>query len=261
MLRNRLTGDPMIRAGLWVLLVLSAGCARSSADLLDASLGSIGGDSDGGVSVDGDQAVDDQGDDADGAEDGPDDVDVSPDDDGDGADGDAADGDGDGSDVGDLDDGTGDADGVEMDAAVPDEDASQPGQPVVADFLVRQSNAALDTPLATNLPLNVGDTVRITGRGNIWPGLIAQGCCGPTGTSGSHSGSDWPLQGGPDFALVAFVNGAWKLVGNDGTFDVTVAGSLQLGTNDNDPGTGDDCTSVPNEQRGFSAHVVITPAD
>ena len=59
---------------------------------------------------------------------------------------------------------------------------------------------------------------------------------------------------------MAFVNGAWTLVGNQRTFDITAAGTLQLGTNDNDPGTGNDCNDVAENERGFSAHVVITPA-
>jgi hypothetical protein len=250
MLRNRLTGDPMNRRGLLMVLSLLVGCARGSADLLDASIGPIQG-SDGGTSDSGD-AVDDQADDVDEGSDGDDQADN------DGVDGDGVDGNAD-SDGTDAD---ADADGAEMDAAVPDDDDGDvTPQPIEADFRVRQRNAALAEPLATNLQLDVGDTLRITGGGNIWPGLVFQGCCGPTGTSGTHSGSDWPLQGGPDFALVAFVNGAWTFVGSDRTFDITVAGPLQLGTNDNDPGTGDDCNDVAEGERGFSAHVVITPAN
>jgi hypothetical protein len=127
-----------------------------------------------------------------------------------------------------------------------------------ANYRVEQENAALQQPLVTDLQLQVGDEVRLSGGGYIWPGLIAQGCNGPDGTTGKHSSAGWPLKGGPDFALVAYVNGAWALVGTEQTFQVTQAARLQLGTNDDDNQTGDDCTSVSEDERGFSVSVQIT---
>jgi hypothetical protein len=150
-----------------------------------------------------------------------------------------------------------DAQVSEPDANTSQPDAGGPGTRT-ATFRVRQMNSGLQQPLDTGMPVQPGDTVHITGSGNIWPGLFGQGCCGPDGTSGTHSGSDWPLNGGPDFALIAHVNGAWTLVASDRTFLITQAGTLQLATDDNDNSTGDDCTSVPDDQRGYAVHVEIT---
>jgi hypothetical protein len=243
----------------FLIVVLVAGCARSSADLLDASFGpSTGADS--GTADD--EAVTDSsdGDDPDDGEDidGPDPdgtdldgTDSVPDDQDDGLDADS----------GDADDGPLDGDDMSAeDAGTQPVDSGTGPQPIVADFKVRQRNAALHEPIGTNLELKVGDRLRIQGSGQIYPGLFLQGCCGPAGTSGKHEGPEWPLQGGPDFALVAFVNGAWEYVGPDTTFDIEVAGTLLLGTNDDDPSTGDDCTSAEPNDRGFSARVIVTPA-
>ena len=153
-----------------------------------------------------------------------------------------------------------------FDAGSPGRDASTPSdhdagsdssQIIRASYRVKQANAALRMPLVTDLTLQAGDQLRLSGGGYIWPGLVGQGCNGPDGTSGKHDGGDWPLKGGPDFALVALVNESWALVGTEQSFLVTVGGRLQLGTNDNDPGTGDDCTSVPEDERGYSVNVEI----
>lgn len=143
----------------------------------------------------------------------------------------------------------------------PDAGTEEPegqGEVIRASFRVRQAHAALQLPLATGYRLEVGDTVKFTASGYIWPGLIAQGCNGPEGTSGTHTGSAWPLQGGPDFALVAYINDQWTFVGKERSFAVTEAGNLYLGTNDNDNLTGDDCTTVPESQQGFTVHMELT---
>jgi hypothetical protein len=249
----------------FLLLMLALGCARGSADLLDASIGPITGADGGSAGDDESDSEDGDGEDIDGPD--PDGTDAQDADDG--GDGDGSDADGSDADGSDVDASPDDVDGVDdgpvdgddgEDAGTMREDAGTQPQPIVADFRVRQRNAALDEPLSTQIQLKVGDRLRIQGSGKIWPGLALQGCCGPTGTSGTHSGSEWPLQGGPDFALVAFVNGVWKYVGQDTSFDITVPGPLQLGTNDNDPGTGDDCTTASPGDQGFTAHVVVMPA-
>jgi hypothetical protein len=150
--------------------------------------------------------------------------------------------------------------GGDAQVGVPDggSGGSDASVPVGRFFLVRQVNAALQEPLATNIMLQAGDQVHMRATGSIWPGLFGQGCSGPDGTSGDHTGSEWPLQGGPDFALVAHLNGAWTLVGSERSFTVTLPGPLLLGTNDDDNGSGDDCTSVPLAQQGFGVTVEVT---
>ena len=138
---------------------------------------------------------------------------------------------------------------------VPD---AAPPRTVEASFKVRQVNAALQQPVVTDLQLEVGDYLTLEADGNIWPGLVAQGCNGPDGTSGKHTDADWPLAGGPDFALVAFVNGSWVFVGSRRELIVSEPGLLRLGTNDNDHRTGDDCTSVEGDQQGFNVRVKVS---
>ena len=227
-----------------VVVALLCGCARGSAGLLDASIRAID-ESDGSIG----QEDSDAGLDEDPSQGG--------------------DGDGDG----DCTAGEPDCIPSKHDAATPGHDAgatpADAGEPsghdasstpqvIRASFRVKQVNAALQQPVVTDLQLEAGDELRISGGGYIWPGLIAQGCNGPDGTTGKHDSAAWPLKGGPDFALVGFVDGAWVLVGTERTFQVATAGRLQLGTNDDDNGSGDDCTSVPEDERGFSVSVQIT---
>lgn len=145
----------------------------------------------------------------------------------------------------------------EPDAAVGEPDAGPRFETQRATFRVMQAHGALQGPLVTDLVLKIGDQLRITASGKIWPGLAAQGCNGPDGTAGMHSGSGWALQGGPDFALVAFLNGGWQLVGATRELRATAPGALQLGINDDDPGTGDDCTSADPSEQGFSVMVEL----
>jgi hypothetical protein len=99
-------------------------------------------------------------------------------------------------------------------AATPD-----PPLPVTRSFVVRKGPGG--APLNTGLMLNAGDELTITGRGEIWSGVLATGRNGPRGWHDAPFPADrvasaaFPLPGAPPYSLIAgYDNSRWLLVGD-----------------------------------------------
>jgi hypothetical protein len=99
-------------------------------------------------------------------------------------------------------------------------------------------------PVITGIDVQAGDTLIISGSGVIWAGVFATGCNGPGGWGGGwQANTASPIPGQSPFALIGRVGtSGWFMVG--GRVEIGNApwsGTLELGTNDDDPLSGDDC--------------------
>jgi hypothetical protein len=100
--------------------------------------------------------------------------------------------------------------------------APAPPVPVIRDFRVRKGPGG--APLNTRLTVNAGDQLTITGRGEIWSGILLTGKNGPRGWHDAASPGDraapanFPLPGAPPHSLIAgYDNARWLLVGDSRT--------------------------------------------
>jgi hypothetical protein len=127
------------------------------------------------------------------------------------------------------------------------------------DFTVRQGNAGGQAPVATAVDILPGDDVTITAGGNIWAGVFAAPCNGPSGWTDEMAGGTFPLPGAAPFSLIGRIGpSGWMYVGPTGgapwrAENVAWAASLELATNDDNPSSGDDCPPLGNT--GFTARV------
>ena len=114
-------------------------------------------------------------------------------------------------------------------------------------------------PINTGLTLTSRDKVTITGRGEVWSGIVLTGKNGPRGwfdallkkdRKASHK---FPLPGKPPFALIAgYNNRSWFLVGDSVTINYNrPKAQLWLSINDHNTGRGSGF---------FEAEVTITRA-
>jgi hypothetical protein len=94
----------------------------------------------------------------------------------------------------------------------------------------------------TRIPVNPGDTVTVSARGQIWSGVIFSGTHGPEGWPGHRADAAAPQPAGTAYCLVArFGNGQWIEAKSfwEGSPDAGNRGNLQLNVNDNNPYNGD----------------------
>jgi hypothetical protein len=94
--------------------------------------------------------------------------------------------------------------------------------------------------VVTNTYLEPGESIEITGGGEIWAGVWFTGTNGPEGWFDTSASSAYPLPGAREYSLLARANGSWIYIGQHGT--VTNTGStlapLEFRTNDNTPDNG-----------------------
>ncbi|MCC7541018.1 MAG: thiol-activated cytolysin family protein [Deltaproteobacteria bacterium] len=124
--------------------------------------------------------------------------------------------------------------------------------------VVREA-AGSTAPWSTGVELRAGDRLQLQADGEIWAGVWLTGCNGPEGWSTTApSGAGWPLPGARRHSLLVRVGrGPWHYVGRTATFDSRTLGTglIQLGTNDDVPGNGNDCDSA--SRHGFHVRGTI----
>ena len=126
---------------------------------------------------------------------------------------------------------------------------------LTASAMVHEASSSVDS----GLTLESGDEILIRATGNIrshgW-----QSCNGPEGQS-DNAPAGWPLPGARRQSLIASVEGSnfWHYVGASRTLEADVIGTGRLifRTNDDVPGNGNDCTDVPEDERGFLVGVTL----
>lgn len=118
------------------------------------------------------------------------------------------------------------------------------------DVTVHQSNGGNHSPVATGIDLQPNDRLTIAAGGSIWPGFIFGPCNGPEGSGGADS--NYPAPAAPGFSLIGRVAASgWMYIGRHyNNPAVPWTGTLELGTNDNDPISGNDC-----DGSGFTARI------
>lgn len=111
-------------------------------------------------------------------------------------------------------------------------------------FAVGENSGGI-RPVATGIDVQPGDTFSFSAAGSIWAGVLATGCNGPAGWVGWSPDSGSPIGSYAPFSLIARIgNSGWLGVGSGASFsNVSWTGTVELGTNDNVPGNGDNCNT------------------
>jgi hypothetical protein len=119
-----------------------------------------------------------------------------------------------------------------------------PATPAAAQTLCMLHNDSVpeaSSLVSTSTYLEPGQSVQITGGGEIWAGVWLTGNNGPEGWFNTSAPSDYPLPGAREYSLLARANGSWVYIGqgNRVTNTSSTLAQLQFRTNDSWPGNGD----------------------
>lgn len=130
-----------------------------------------------------------------------------------------------------------------------------PLAPVVTTDVREVTEDAGDQAPVSSLWIEPTDHVVITATGDIWSGKWFHDSNGPGGETDNLADSAFPVPNAPSYGLIARVGGGrWFMVGTGHTLsrsEIGDGGRLVLGTNDDNPGNGNDGAN----DGGFSVRV------